>query len=48
MEDPNPKVSVINLYLHSMGKMGIMKIKKNTRSINLKETLTMSPAIIVN
>ena len=47
MGDPNPKVSAINLYLRSVVKMGMMKIKQNTRSIHFKETLTTLPAIIV-
>ena len=48
MVNTNPTVSEINLCLLRVVKLGIMKVKPNMRSRNLEETLTTSPAMIMD
>ena len=47
MSDPNPKVPFINLCSLNVVKPGMMKAKQNNKSKKTKETLTTSPAMIV-
>ena len=44
--NPNLKVSKTNLCLHIVGKLGMMKVRKNRINKTPKEKLTTSPAII--
>ena len=48
MGNPNPKVSEINLFLHSVGKLEMVEVKQKTILRNPEENLNTPPAIIVD